>query len=192
MILKVRKFLIAMTGWALLADICPAQITNCCPPVPQTRLEAFETNTGAIIIKGTSPVGTVTANTAVLSVRCTQMTDGSNGRSEYGLAIGITETGQPEDTMLIDYDEIDPLLNALDYLNKVDWSVTPLSGFDAVYTTKGGFRMAAFSSRRNGTIEFSVRAVRAGRPRVLLFRDQVAQLRQVIEQAKTKLDALRK
>lgn len=80
----------------------------------------------------------------------------------------------------------------MDYLNKVDWSVTTLPSFDAVYTTKGGLRLSAFSSRRNGTVEFAVRTLRASLPPLLLPRDQVAQFRQFLAQAKSKLDALRK
>jgi hypothetical protein len=52
--------------------------------------------------------------------------------------------------------------------------------------------MAAFSSRRNGTIEFAVRNTRLGTPPMVLARDQVAQFREFISVAKSKLDALRK
>jgi len=120
------------------------------------------------------------------------MTDTSTGRREYGIAVELTPSGQPRDARLIDYEEVDPLLNAIDYLNGVDWSVTSLTSFDAVYTTKSGFRMNAFSSRRLGVVEFALRtAPRSGAP-ILLSRDQVAQLRSLIEQAKTRLDSIRK
>jgi len=187
---KLDAKLIALAATTLLVGIGRGQITNF---VPQTRLEAFETNTGTIIIKAGGLVGSVTANAGTLSVRCEAITDAGAGRTEYGLAIGISEpSGQIDSTLLIDYDEIDSMLNALDYLNKVDWSVTPLPSFDAVYTSKGGLRLSAFSSRRNGAIEFAVRTMRVNRAPVLLARDQVAQLREFIVQAKSKLDALRK
>ena len=80
--------------------------------------------------------------------------------------------GQLEDVTLIDYDELDSLLDGLEDVGKVDWSVTSLPGFDAVYTTKGGFRAAAIGSRRTGNIEFGVRSIRAARPLLLLSRDQ--------------------
>jgi len=174
----------------LLTSRCHGQTTNF---VPQTKLEAFETNTGTVIIRGAGLVGNVSANNGTLAVRCEEITDAGTGHKEQGLVFGLREpNAQTESTLLIDYDEIDSLLNALDFLNRVDWSVTSMPSFDAVYTSKGGFRMAAFSSRRNGTIEFSVRNARLMEPPMLLARDQVAQLRQFISTAKGKLDALRK
>ena len=41
-------------------------------------------------------------------------------------SLTCTSAGQVEDTMLIDYDELDSLLDGLEYLGKLDWSVTPL------------------------------------------------------------------
>jgi hypothetical protein len=182
--------LVAIAAGSFFAGSCAGQITNF---VPQTRLEAFETNTGTIVIKAAGLVGSVTASAGTLSVRCEAITDAGTGRTEYGLAIGMGEpSGQVDSTLLIDYDEIDSMVNALDYLNKVDWSVSPLPSFDAVYTSKGGLRMSAFSSRRNGAIEFAVRTLRASRAPILLARDQVAQFREFILQAKSKLDTLRK
>ena len=82
--------------------------------------------------------------------------------------------------MLIDYDELDSLLDGLEYLGKLDWSVTPLPGFDAVYTTKGGFRAAAFGSRRTGNIEFAVRSIRVRTAPLVLSRDQLGQVRSLV------------
>jgi len=60
-----------------------------------------------------------------------------------------------------------------------------------VYTTKGGFRAEARGSRRTGSIEYAVRSTRVNAPRLSMSRDQLGQLRSLIEQAKTKLDSLR-
>jgi hypothetical protein len=70
--------------------------------------------------------------------------------------------------------------------------VTSLPDFSAAYTTKGGFRAEARGSRRTGNIDFAVRSTRLIAPRLTLSRDQLGQLRSLIEQAKTKLDSLRK
>jgi hypothetical protein len=192
MLRRLIAILIAVAGWLLLADPVPAQDTNACPLPPQTRLEGFDTNTGTVIIRATAPIGTVAANAGGLSVKCRQITDTGTGRQESGIVIEITHGNQWEDTLLIDYDELDPLLNAIDYLTKVDWSVTSFPSFDAVITTKGGFRVAAFGSRRTGAIAFAARTTRASRPPLLLSRDQAGQLSSLIEQAKTKLDSARK
>jgi hypothetical protein len=185
--------LLAAAGCALALLSGRAQtMTNIFPLPPQTKLEAFETNTDTVVIKGAGLIGSVSANGGTLSVMCEQITDAGAGRTQDGLAIGVTGGSAADDVLLVDYDEIDSFLNAIDYLNKVDWSVTSLPSFDAAYTSKGGLRVSAFSSRRNGAIEFAVRTTRTSRPPVLLARDQVAQFRTFVAQAKAKLDAIRK
>jgi hypothetical protein len=187
---KTVIFSCALLALVMGSRLCPGQTTNF---VPQTKLEAFETNTGTVIIKAAGLVGTVSANNGSLAIRCEEITDTGTGRTEQGLVLGMKDVStQLESTLLIDYDEIDSLLNGLDFLNKADWSVTTLPSFDAIYTSKGGFRMSAFSSRRNGTIEFAVRSLRFPTASMVLARDQVAQFRQFITLAKSKLDALRK
>jgi hypothetical protein len=187
----IAVFVAVVGGW-LPTGIARAQETNACLPVPATKLEAFETNTDTVIIKATAQVGTVQAPGGAVSVRFREITDAGTGRRQSGIVILITSGTQLDDVMLIDYDELSSLLDGMEYLGKLDWSVTSLPSFDAAYTTKGGFRAAALGSRRTGNIEFAVRSVRVNRAPLLLSRDQLAQLRSLVEQGKTKLDALRK
>ena len=184
--------LIAVAGGSLLGDAVRAQETNACLPLPATKLEAFETNTDTVIIKATAPIGTVAAHGGAVAIRCREITDAGTGRRESGIITDIAYGAQMEVTALIDYDELDSLLDGLDYLGKLDWNVTSLPDFSATYTTKGGFRADARGSRRTGNIEFAVRSIRVGAPRLALSRDQLGQLRSLIEQAKAKLDSLRK
>jgi hypothetical protein len=191
----MRKFiavLIAVASGSLLGGPARAQETNTCLLVPATRLEAFETNTGTVVIKATAPIGTATAHGGAVAVRCREITDAGTGRRESGIILDIAYGAQVEGTTLIDYDELDSLLDGLDYLGKLDWSVTALPDFSAVYTTKGGFRADARGSRRTGNIEFAVRSTRVSAPRLPLTRDQLGQLRSFIDQARAKLDSLRK
>lgn len=191
----MRRFMaifVAVAGGSLLTGMVRAQETNACVPFPATKLEAFETNTDTVIIKATAPIGTVPAHGGEVGVRCREITDAGTGRHESGIIVDLTFGGQLGDTMLIDYDELGSLLDGLEYLGGLDWSVTPLPGFDAVYTSKSGFRAAAFGSRRTGNIEFAVRSVRARTAPLLLSRDQLGQLRSLVQQGKAKLDSLRK
>ena len=189
---RIIALVVAVAGGALLAGTAWAQPTNFCPPFPANKLEAFETNTGTVIIKATAPIGTVPAHGGEVTVRCREVTDAGTGRRETGIIVDLTFGGQPGDTMLIDYDELGSLLDGLEYLGALDWSVTPLPGFDAVYTTKAGFRAAAFGSRRTGNIEFALRSVRAQTAPLVLSRDQLGQVRSLVQQGKAKLDSLRK
>jgi len=191
----MRRFiavLIIVAGGPLLSGPVRAQETNGCLLVPATKLEAFETNTDTVIIKATAPIGTVPAHGGEVSVRCREITDAGTGHRESGILMDIELGGAMEAGLLIDYDELDSLLDGMEYLGKLDWSVTSLPDFQAVYTTKGGFRAGARGSRRTGNIEFDVRNTRINSPRLPLSRDQLGQLRSLVEQAKTKLDSLRK
>jgi hypothetical protein len=183
---------LAVVGGSLLTIPARAQETNACLPFPATKLEAFETNTDTVIIRASAPIGTVSAHGGGVSVRCREITDAGTGHRESGIVIDIAFDAQLEGTALVDYEELDSLLDGLEYLGKLDWSVTSLPDFSAVYTTKGGFRADARGSRRTGSIEFAVRSVRVIAPRLSLSRDQLGQLRSLIDQAKTKLDSLRK
>jgi hypothetical protein len=165
--------------------------TNAYAVLPQTKLEAFDTNVGTVVIKGSAKVGSVAGSDGTIGVRSREMTDATTGRKEQGIAIDIARPGQVSDVALIDYDELDPLLNAVDYLSKLDWSVTSLNVFDAVYTTKGGFRIGAFGPRRTGVIQFAVRSTRSSQAPVALSRDDVGRLRTFIDQAKRQLESLR-
>jgi len=48
------------------------------------------------------------------------------------MAVGVREGEQQEDNTYIDYDEMDSLLKGIDYLSKVDFTGTSLTGFEAV------------------------------------------------------------
>jgi hypothetical protein len=192
MMRKLIAVLMAVAGGLLLGDPARAQETNPCVLVPATKLEAFDTNTDTVIIKATAPIGTVTVHGGAVAVRCREITDAGTGRRESGIVVDIAFDGQLEGPTLIDYDELDSLSDGLDYLGKLDWTVTSLPDFSASYTTKGGFRADARGSRRTGNIEFGVRSVRVNVPRLVFSRDQLGQLRSLIDQAKAKLDALRK
>ena len=183
---------VAAAGGSLLTGTAWGQETNYYLPYPATKLEAFDTNTDTVIIKATAPIGTVPARGGDVGVRCREITDVGSGRHASGIIVDLSFGGQAADTMLVDYDELDSLLDGLEYLGALDWSVTPLPGFDAVYTTKGGFRAAAVGSRRTGNIEFALRSVRVHTAPLLLSRDQLGQVRSLVQQGKAKLDSLHK
>ncbi len=188
---KSKGMFIAVVGWALLSAVACAQDTNAWPVVPQTKLEALGTNVGVVLIESSTQIGGVTATAGVASVYCKEVTDTSTGRKEHGIKIVITEGGQQRDGTLVDYDELDSLIRAMEYLGKVDWSVTTLTSFEARYTTKGGLRLAALGRKRTGTIEYAVWSGRGGNATLMLSLTQLAQLRDFIEQAQRKLAAMR-
>ncbi len=170
--------------FGLLAWSAIAQDTN----VLKTELGEFEARTGTVIVKGFTQVGSLAVGQTVITVRCKESTDINTGHKADGLAIEVA--GQPplRERILVDYDEIDSLLNGINYLNKITYNVTALQGFEAGYSTKAGLRVVANSVRRQGGIQASLEY--GDDPRILLTSDQMSQLYGLIEQARNTLDSL--
>ena len=171
--------------------IASAQEVVYAPP-PATKLETLETNTGTILIKATGLIGSMSVNGATVSVICKEDTDTGSGRKEYGVAIGLNapQTGNVDDWTIVDYEEMGPLLDAVDRLGKLDWSGISLSSFSATFQTTGGFRAVAFSARRSGSIEFSVRSRRMSKG-LVMTQSQLAEFRGLVDQAARKIEDLR-
>lgn len=187
----MRKFciaLIAASGWlTCAAQVQMVQITN----VPPTQLEAFEAQTGTVIVKGAGQIGSLDVGTANITVISKESRDVSTGYKEYGMAIEADANNQRVWKKMVDYDEIDPLLSNLDYLAKVDYNVTSQPTFVAGYSTKSGFRVGAFTSQRRGAIQFFLEDRSSNSARILITPTQLAQFQSLLAQARKNLDALR-
>jgi len=188
--LKSKILPLAALACSLLALSSGAQDTNIYPAVPPTILETLEAAPGQLVVKATMEIGNFQAAPAIISVACKEDTVPGTSRKEHGIMIGIRINGLPDDHTVIDYDELGSLIAALNYLAQVNWSVTSLSSFNAVFQTKAGLRVATLGSKRAGQIEFSIRSSRMAKG-ILLPPDQVTQLRSLLEEAKRKLDSLR-
>ncbi|HTL54381.1 MAG TPA: hypothetical protein VL361_01825 [Candidatus Limnocylindrales bacterium] len=189
--MKTQRLIFSvLAAFACSGTFLGAQETNYF--IPATKLEAFETNIGAIVIKGTTEIGVVSTSSGEISVRCREVTDTATGQKEHGLVVEVTRQKSFNDTMLIDYDELPSLLTAIDYMSKLDVGVTPLNSFDAAYTTKGGFRIAALGTRRTGGVHFGIRDTRTAVSPLSLSRDEMTRLWTLIDRAKQQLDALRR
>jgi hypothetical protein len=179
-----QLFVILIAVGCLLASGASAQDTNAL----KTEIGLFEAQTGVVIVKGFSQIGSVPTSEAVISVRCKESTSVATGRTDYGIAVEI-EFNQRRGLAIVDYDELDSLLNGMDYLGKISYGVTALSGFEATYTTKSSLDFTAFSNKRQGGILTFLQYDDS--PRISLTSDQWTQLGNLIRQAKTTLDSLR-
>jgi hypothetical protein len=183
--------LVAVLTCSSLTVSSPAQVDTIPPLAPATKLESFNTNISSVIFRATSELGSISVNRGVLEIKAREITDTATGRKEQGMAMEIVQKGQAEDRLLLDYDEITSLSTAINYLTKLDVSMTPLNSFDASYTTKGGFRVAAIGSRRTGVIQFSVRDARVSMTPLIFSRQELTQFGSLVDQAKATLDSLR-
>jgi len=162
------------------------------PQEPKTKIEAFEAQTGLVIICGFSKIGSInTARAGNVSVQSKEFLDASTGKREYGMTIEVKKPGEvaTESTYYIDYDEIDSLLKGIDYISKVERSATKLDYFHADYHTKGDFKISTFSADSGETMV----AVSSGdypEVRVFFGLAKLADLRALVANAKAKLDAI--
>lgn len=177
--------LVLLAAFGAMVGSAPAQDTNSL----KTDLGVFETQTGTVLIKGFSQIGILTVGSDTVTVYCKQSTDISTGHKADGLAIVLSGNAPPRKRILVDYGELDSLLDGINYLSKITYDVTPLTGFEASYSTRSGFSVVANSLRRQGSIQASLEY--GDDVRIMLTTDQLTQFYRLIEQAKKNLDTLR-
>jgi len=176
--------IIAASG--LSAFTLRAQITN----LPPSELETFEAQTGTVIVKGAGQVGSLTVDALTINVLSKESLNVSNGRRQYGMAVEVVANDQRAWKRVVDLDEMDSLLNGLNYLAKIDSKVTELPTFVAGYVTRSGLRVGAFTSQRRGAIQYFLQDYSTNSPRILISSAQLAQFQDLVEQSKKNLDAL--
>jgi hypothetical protein len=159
---------------------------------PKTKLEAFQARTGVVIIKGFSRVGLAAGLEGTsIEVENREFRDAGGNSKEYGITIEVREAGNAGKRSLsyIDYDEIDPLLKGLEYLSKIDNSVTQLSRFEADYRTRDDLLISA-SSGRGGVITLVISGGNFRRATSLFRLEDLKVIRGLIIEAKNQLDII--
>lgn len=186
-ILCTAATLIALLPWQAAAQAPIA------PTPPKTKLEAFEAQEGVVIVQGFSKIGELRGTYGgSVTVVAKEFTNATTGRREAGIVIDVKEAGRLErnNRSFIDYEEIGPLLKGIDYIGKVEKSVTKLENFQADYRTKGDFRVSTFNMP-SGDVMVAVSAGRIGSTSVHLKFADLAAFRNYISSAKERLDASR-
>lgn len=187
----MKRILPLATTVLLLSLPCPSRAhdTN---DVPRTRLESFEATTGRVIIKGTEDLGSITTKNGLITVKVHEYRDVPSSQRQFGIAVTVRQNELTDDTTTVDEDEIEALLAGIDYVSKADPSISSLSHFEAFYASRAGLRVASYISRRTSTVEASVTSNRYLRSKTWLNMSQLAQFKNLIEQAQTKIEAIRK
>ena len=157
---------------------------------PRNKLEDFEGRAETLLIKGRHWVGTVRAQNGSARVEATEIRDTVATATASGVVITITADGGPpgEIRALIDYDEIDSLLKAMDTALKAGDGISRLSHFEVRYRTKGDFEVMVFKQIENNAIATAVEGGFFDRARLYLTIDDLTKLRWMISQAKDQLD----
>jgi hypothetical protein len=182
-----------------LGVVCAAQEAQPTPEPEEfpTKLEELLEKAGAVVVKGTTAVGSVSGLRGAAFVTSWEILDARSGRREYGISIEIRESAQAErerergDVAYVDYDELDPLLNGLDQLLKLDNTATKLSTFEAQYRTNGYLSVFRFNTTGGYGTAVSAGGRRGARlilrPTGLVeFRDMLKSAKAVIDEARQK------
>ena len=163
---------------------------GCEPFEPRTKLEAIEDRHSTVVIKGFTRVTTVEVRG--VRIDAVEMRELGNVARAKGLVVVVRDGGeQPhENRAFVDYEEIEPLLNAIDAIVRVDETVTKLAGFEARYKTQGDLEIGVFRQTRSGTAVILQTGI-CDRATGTLTLDDLAKVRAMIQEAKSRLDELR-
>jgi len=161
--------------------------------LPRNKLEDFEGRAETLLIKGRHWVGTVRAQNGSARVEATEIRDPIAATTVSGVVITITADGGPpgEIRALIDYDEIDLLLKAMDMAVKAGDGISRLSHFEVRYRTKGDFEIMVFKQIENNAIAAAIEGGFFDRSRLYLTIDDLTKLRWMISQAKDQLNEIK-
>jgi hypothetical protein len=159
----------------------------------QTKLESIMSETGAVIVKGYTRVGSMNGSRGTAYVTAWEVTNAKSGRRAQGVGVEISDTAQNrpdfEERAYIDYDELAPLLQGIDIIMKLDDKATKLSRYEAQYQTRGGLVLVTFNSPDGTRTAISTWGGR--RPRFVLRQTGLAEFRNLLDSAKEVLEAPR-
>jgi hypothetical protein len=163
------------------------------PEEIQTKLESLMSETGAVIVKGYTRVGSMNGSRGTAFVTAWEVTNARTGRREQGVMVEISDPTQnrpdSEERAYIDYDELAPLLKGIDYILKLDDRATKLSRYETQYQTRGGLMLATFNTPDG--VRTAISTLGGRRPRFVLRQTGLAEFKNLLESAREVLDATR-
>ncbi len=162
---------------------------------PKTKLEAFQQQTGSVLIKGYTEIGEIIStapSTSIVQVRAMEFVSAATKKKAMGIIVEITKVSSRmnvtgSDRAFIDYDEVSDLLKGVDYISKATSVVTKHKQFEVKYTTKGDFSATTFNDS-DGNIKASIDV---GRISAHVPMDKFSEFRGFIVKAKKALDDLK-
>ena len=159
---------------------------------PRNKLEDFDGRMETLLIKGRTWVGTLRVQNGSLRIEAIEIRDARDSSRATGVIITIvpSETNAPTEEIrsLIDYDEIDKLVNVLDTMAKADEKVTKLVNFEERYRTRGDFEAIVYRQISGAGASAAIEGGFFDRVRLLMAMEDLTKLRWFIAQAKDKLD----
>jgi hypothetical protein len=189
----INKMKVLRVLCVLLSAGLPVLGQTAKPTQTKTKIETFEAKTGAVIIRGFTTTGGVVGQLGgQVTVEAVEMSDAAAGSKMSGVKINVAKGDSigTENASFVDADEIDSLLKGIDYITKLDASVTKMKSFQADYRTKGDLDIATYSNS-NGGIGAAIISGEIGPVQVFLPHDGLVQLRALLVEAQGQIAAAR-
>ena len=165
---------------------------TCEPFEPRTKLEALEMRYNTVLVKGFTRITTV--EISGVRIDAVDLRDAHTNARAMGLIISVLDARPnerpQENRAMIDYDDIDEFVRAVDTVAKVSETTTKLPGFEARYKTMGDLELVVFRQTRSGTA-VTLTAGLCDKVTQSLTLDELAKFRAMIVEAKTRLDELK-
>ena len=166
---------------------------SCEPVEPRTKLERIDDRNSTVIVKGFTRITTL--EVSGVRIDAVDMRELGNVSRAKGIVVVVTApvegSNRPRDhRAFVDYEEIDPLLNAIDAASRVDETTTKFPGFEAKYRTLGDLEITVFRQTRSGNAALLTTGV-CEQGRTALTLDELAKVRAMIQEAKARLDEIR-
>lgn len=167
---------------------------GCEPLEPRTKLETYDERHSAVIIKGFTRIRTV--EVGGVRIDAVEVRELGNVSRAKGVVVGLQDTSERpggrrnRNRAFVDYEEIDPLLTAIDVISRADETITKFVGFEALYRTQGDLEIAVFRQTRSGTAVVMTTGI-CDPTTVTLSLDDLAKVKAMIQEAKMRLDEVR-
>ena len=163
---------------------------TCEPFEGRTKLETLELKYETLLYKGFTRITTVEVQG--IRVDAIDLRDTRTPTRAMGIAVVLAGSGDRshDERALIDYEEIDPLLHAIDEASKINEMATKLVGFEARYKTQGDLELVVFRQTRSGNA-VTLTAGLCDKVSESLSLDELAKFRAMIVEAKQRLDEVR-
>jgi hypothetical protein len=146
--------LIAVAGLNAFAQQ-PSGVPPVSEPKPQTKLEAFLSSKGTLVVKDFYELGKVGGLGSSMSMDAVVLTQpGQEDQKIRGLRVEVSESGRLErsNTSFLDMDEIESLSKALSYMTGLSekWKPIEKQEYSEVqFATKGDFRIGFYQRKKN-------------------------------------------
>lgn len=167
------------------ATVATVQITN----APKTTFETINLTTDTLLIKGSSVIGTLDSQiTYPVEIRAERVTNPSTSNHVYAVSLRTQFGEKMTQVDYIDYDELDTVIRAVQYISQANSTVTPLDNFETVIRTKSGLSIAKVGHGNKVVIAMTPGYANAARNQMASF--VLDDLGRYLTAAKAKIDSV--